>query len=105
MECPICQATLKIDKFNNIIEEKCIANIEDHFYCTRSSKNDFISKQKIRLKDNEHNLVIVINHDQQTCEVWRDDDSKKISVPISFQADFSDLEKIKQKIKTYLLFG
>lgn len=106
MQCPICQAALKRDSFNNIIEEKCISDAEDHFYCTRSyAQDEIILKQKIRLKDNEHNLIIVIHHDQQTCDVWRDDDKKKISVPISFQADFSDLDKIKQKIKTYLLFG
>ena len=104
MQCPICQSSLKIEKFGETTEERCIFNIEDHFFCTRS-KDSFISKQKIRLKDNENNLVVVIDYDQQTCEVWRNDDDKKIFVPIAFQADFSNLDKIKQKIKTYLLFG
>lgn len=107
--CPICQAQLKREKLDSsLVEEKCIADIESHFYALRISELEYsnlILKQKIRLKDNEHNLIIVINHDQQTCDVWRDDDTKKISVPLTFQIDFSNLEKIKQKIKTYLLFG
>jgi hypothetical protein len=97
MQCPICHAILKKDIFNNIVEERCISDTENHFYGTRSYQDDIISKLKIRLKDNEHNLVIVIDHDQQTCEVWRDDDNKKISVPTSFQVDFSDLDKVEKE--------
>lgn len=109
--CPICQAQLKKEKlYASVTEVRCIADIENHFYGLRLNELEYsnlILKQKIRLRDNNHNLIIVFNHDQQTCDVWRDSDAKKISLPMSptFQLDFSNPEKIKQKIKTYLLLG
>lgn len=110
--CPICQKQL--ERINKIkyIDYQCAG--EEHYYGKRI-KDSVLTAVKIRFKESDGSkLYIKFYYDTNVTEVWSkkpldqtDQYSKQNRIPIdrTFVPDFTDLDKIKQKIKTYLLFS
>ena len=113
-KCPICNKKLttnrsfsyKNNKYSKYTDYECKYK-EDHFFVKRiNCRMTNESKVKIRLSD-ETSLIsyyLKINYDENTSEVWVKD-SNKITINQVFVPDYSDLTKLKEKIKTYLNFS
>lgn len=83
----------------------------DHFFAKRILNNK-VSILKIRLNDFEFKLFLKVDFDKNISQVWTKSNElnykiriKPIEVGFAFQPDFADLSKLRQKIKTYLLFS
>lgn len=114
--CPICNALLEKDSIfeldNDIEDYYCRLN-DDHFYGKRigigsvKDCSDNILNIKVRFTDeNDNDLYLSVNFDKQISEVWSEPDSKnKVQIDQMIIPDFSNIDKIKQKIKTCLTFS
>ena len=107
--CPICKSELELEIRNrsSAIEttiQYCRYNSDNHFYGKQLLKDDII-KLKIRLIENNNYLNIRFDYELNFMEVWSDSDFNRIRIEYTFVPDFSDIEKLKSKIKTYLLFS
>lgn len=106
--CPICQRELS--RVSNEIQFESTYgctnrpndDMIDHYYGYRVSGDELISS-KIRIG----NLVLQIMYEEGISRVWTlgTEESKKVKINYILEPDFSDLEKIKRKIKTLLTFS
>ena len=107
--CKICKSEMVISLLDRSFY--CRNNANDHFYGERFLA-DTLMKIKIRLTDEGgEKLYISFDYKSNTTEVWsrklslRDNDTVKIPIDGTFIPDYSDINKLKSKIKTYLLFS
>lgn len=114
-QCPIC--TKLLDKQDKIkyIDYHCMQ--DDHYFGERFVHQE-LTKVKIRFREpNQEKFYIKFHYDTDFTEVWSikpppdgmevDEYTKPARIPISgtFVPDYTDIDKLKQKIKTYLLFS
>lgn len=105
-QCPICQNSLSEEEVFHQSEEKdFVCHKENHFFGARLKDNKPIAL-KLRLTDGKDKLYLRINYEANYSSIWtKADEPRPIKVPGVISSDFSDLDKIKRKIKTYLLFS
>lgn len=107
--CPICQNTLSPEQ-NKIMYQDfvCRKDLDSHsfIYRYRPALNEVV-QLKVRITEEDGSkLYFKVYYDQDRSEVWtRTNDNERISISHAFKPDFSDLGKLKQKIKTYLIFS
>jgi len=108
-KCLICNKKLERED-NSSIKRKWAK--QHDFICRNDSKHFFamrrmgetVVKLKFRIEDDdESNIFVQLNYDQSFTEIWKKD-SNKIKIESFPSLDFSDIEKLKKKIKTYLVF-
>lgn len=112
--CPVCSATLVKEDKLKYIDYYCKHNRDDHSYGIRYVKDE-LTKVKVRFREpNKDKLYIKFHYDLGHMEVWGiknhpenvdPDVPVRITIAGTFIPDFSDVEKLKQKIKTYLIFS
>lgn len=71
-------------------------------------KEDNTLSLKIRLKEGIDKFFLRIDYDvnQPISSLWtKEGDIRPIKIPGILISDFSDINKLRQKIKTYLLFS
>ena len=110
--CPICNRVLIRDHMIKYIDYSCKNNTNNHFYAKRLVE-DVLTKVKLRLTDKSGEKIYVkFNYDLNNFEVWSkmpdknfDFAPKRILINGTFIPDFSDIEKLKSKIKVYLTFS
>jgi hypothetical protein len=114
-KCPICDSLMEltIKQFSitvNHTTEEIISGIEfdcrkdDHLFSTRiiGSKTQ---KVKVRVgNQRDKSYYMMVHFDEGYTNVWIDD-GKKIKIQSTAIQDFSDIEKIKRKIQTYIVFS
>lgn len=93
--CPICNK--KLYETKKYHDYQCYNDV-NHFYI-HNMKNDKIAGMIFRLND----FVVDIDFDRNTSIIrqrwgWK---SRSININNAFQPDFSDLKKLKQKLKFY----
>lgn len=103
--CPICLKHLNESRRDNkdYVDYKCHGDSDDdHFYVHRILNGDII-KIKFRIDD----MYLKINFDEGFSQAWPIDSliQDRVTVNHALELDFSDLEKIKSKIKTILTFS
>lgn len=106
--CPICQRELSRVSDETQIESiygctnRPKDSITDHYYGYKILGDELISS-KVRIG----NLVIQILYREGISKVWTfgAEESKKVKINFILEPDFSDLEKIKRKIRTLLTFS
>jgi hypothetical protein len=106
-QCPICQNEMVIDEHKiKYVDYVCRFDLDDHLYMHRVCQ-DKIMQLKIRFTEPDHSRIYVkIYYDQGKSEVWtRSQDNERIKIGHVFDLDFSEIDKLKRKIKTYLLFS
>ncbi len=107
--CPICTKDMIEENKIKYIDYYCRERA-DHFYACRILNNEQI-KIKMRFTDTLENgtkekLFLKVNFDEGTSQVWtKNNDNNRIQIDQIFNPDFSDLDKLKVKIRTYLLFS
>lgn len=110
--CPICnQATKFIGSGSNdptvmydFRDYACYTNRDDHFYTYRFI-DQAVSLLKIRLHDEAGiPLYLQISYDKDKSEVWtKPNSTDKINIGKAFTPNFSDLDKLVNKLKLYIL--
>jgi len=109
--CPICQAELKQDyrserKPLHEHDFTCSMRDDNHSYSIRTV-DDTMVKIKVRLQDtDDERLIFLIDYADHKLEIWtKAGQTNRVVIPVSFEPDFSDIEKLKEKIRTYLIFA
>lgn len=109
--CPICHHEMEMTHLISYKDYYCRGG-DEHFYGKRV-KNNVLTKLKIRFKEvSGEKIYIKFNYDLNSMQVWSKkpgdfDDSRDARIPIegTFEPDFSDINKLKSKIKVYLTFS
>ena len=105
--CPICNQSTHLDRNDKSFKDYiCRTNLDEHVYMYRMIKN-VMTQMKVRFTDLDGTkLYFKILYDQDRSEVWtKPNDKERINIGKAFIPDFSDIDKLKQKIKVYLLFS
>jgi hypothetical protein len=108
-QCPICQNKLEPQE-NKILYQDyvCRYNLDSHsfIYRYRPAVNE-VAQLKVRITDDDGSkLYFKVYYDQDRSEVWtRTNDNQRINIEHAFVPDYSDLDKLKQKIRTYIIFS
>jgi len=104
--CPICSNQLKEEPVFASQETDLICRQEDHLLAKRMSAAGDLMIVKLRIKDGAHKFFAQFDYKDNTTSLWtKANERHPIKVPSIISTDLSNLDKIKQKIKTYLLFS
>lgn len=92
------------------LDYACRNDPDTHMYIHRVKRDDEkIHQLKVRITEPDGTkLCCKILYDKNLAEVWTGsstDDSNRIQIGNVFDIDFSDLDKLKQKIRMYMLFS
>lgn len=115
-KCPICSRQMEPDYKVKYLDYSCLS--DDHGYSIRLVENPFtkaVKQTKIRIRLgrlDDKNYLLKINFDEGYSEVWSSigttshkDVNKRLKIEKTWSPDVSDLEKLKNKIKMYLIFS
>jgi hypothetical protein len=114
--CPVCGNNLQIVDHIDYADHSCWK--DDHFYGIRINSDKFISANepeptyvtphisiiKLRLTENNSKKYIKIDYENQITEYWVDT-GNRIRLNLVFEPNFSDYQKIFNKIKSLLIFA
>ncbi len=110
--CPICNSHLTPELYVKYTDFSC--RDDAHFFSIREREDAFSKtihkvKLKVRVGDMEKQaFVLKLNYDECTSEIWtinNGNNSDRLKINTVLNVDFSDIEKIKNKILTYLNFS
>jgi hypothetical protein len=105
--CPICQTKLAREHKISYIEYHCFPPRDDHHYAKRIKREDSSMLQfKVRLTESGNNLYLKVDTENGQSFVWSKAGSdERVKIDQIVSTDFSDIDKLREKIKTYLVFG
>lgn len=102
--CLICGKEMTLAHKINYADYHC-AHQDGHHFAYRIKENS-MTKLRIRLGEGADKIHLKVHYDQGYSEVWsksRSVNRPRINHIVSI--DFTDLDKLKNKLKTYLLFA
>ncbi len=105
--CPICQKEMTKEHKIKFIDYYCDPPQPDHHYSIRYVDTQ-VMKVKVRLTDVKHRdtLFFKIDYVEGNTQVWiTPNDPKRTVIPQTFTPDFSQIDKLRAKIRTYLVFS
>ena len=107
--CPICQRKLTKEHKISHIDYHCYPPLLDHHYAKRVDRENKLLQVKIRLtEENDTTLYYKIDLEENQSYVWTKPgaiDKNRIKIDYAIIPDFTDLEKLKLKLKTYIIFS
>lgn len=106
--CPICNSPLIEEEVYpaQLGDKDFICRKENHFLAKRVKSTGETSILKFRLKEGNEKLFIKLNYKSNHTSIWtKPNEVRPIRVPGLIALDLSNIHKLKQKIKTYLLFS
>jgi hypothetical protein len=111
--CPICNKKMSVENKIKYIDYKCVT--DEHYYGVRIVEDTFTNelrplKVKIRLGDDKvKSFLLKINYDEGFSEVWtrsgKTESANRSRIEKVFTPDFSNMDKLLNKIKTYIVFS
>jgi len=102
--CYICGEEMRVEEKATHIDHYCVPRWDDH-HLTLRMNGEAITKMRIRFQEPDGRLHLRIHYDEGYSEVWGKADSERIKIPQVIEIDFSDIPKLKHKIRTYLVFS
>lgn len=105
--CPICQRKMTKEDKIKYKDYYCSPVQSDHHYSVREVKK-IETKIKIRLSDSNGNLYLLVNYVEGFLQVWTKADiphEQRTQINQIFYPDFTQIEKLRAKIRTYLTFS
>lgn len=104
--CPICKRLLTHEHKISYIDYYCHPSKPDHHYAVRLV-HDQIVQMKIRLSKTKNKLFFKINYTDNYSEIWTqaDDNMTRVRIEYTFTPNFEDLEKLENKVRTYMLLS
>jgi hypothetical protein len=112
--CPICQREMKKEHRIKFIDYHCFPVRTNHHYSLRTTIIGDKIECKVRFGDRYGNRILLkIMYTEGYSEVWTDDRKiiddadppPRTRINQIIDLNFDDLEKLKNKIKTMLVFG
>lgn len=105
--CPICKRQLTREQKSEYVEYHCFPPQSSHHYSCRTALDGQMLKMKVRISSGPDKMFFKINYDQGFSQIWTnpDDDEARIKVNHVFEPDLSDLEALRNKLRTYLVFS
>jgi hypothetical protein len=83
--------------------------VSDHHYAVRVSTEaeEQVLKVKIRVSPEKDRYYLKLHYDQGYSQVWanRDEDEQKVKINHIFEPDLTDMNALRHKLKTYLVFS
>jgi hypothetical protein len=104
--CLVCNKEMEIH--NKIAFVDYICNRSDDHHFSWRIKNQSLIKLRIRFQDDKHRLCLKVHYDEQYSQVWskaKTPDIDRIRINQIIVPNFEDIEKLKNKIRTLLVFG
>lgn len=110
--CPICQRILTVEHKISYVDYHCHPSVKGHHYAERM-KDDHHLRMKIRLTDvvmssgpDLPHMYLHIHYDDGYSEIWTNPDQlDRIRIHHVFVPDFTDLNALKNKLQTYIIFS
>lgn len=102
--CLVCGNEMTMDHKIEYADYYCALR-DTHHFSYRVKENRMI-KLRVRLGEGRDKIQLKVHYDDGYSEIWRS--SRSVNRPRInhiIAPDFTDLEKLKNKIKTYLLFA
>ena len=105
--CPICKRQLSSEQKTEYVEYHCFPPQSDHHYACRTSLEGQALKVKIRIGSGDNKMFVKINYDDGFSQIWTDPDDEDARTKINhvFDPDLSDLDALRNKLRTYLVFS
>jgi hypothetical protein len=102
--CLVCNREME-SKHLNMYEDHFCNTQKDHNFSWRIRHNN-LAKLRIRFMTGQERLCLKIHYDEGYSEVWsKINTANRIRINQIVVPDFTDLEKLKNKIRTLLVFG
>ena len=103
-QCLVCNKEMEVAHKIAFIDHFCNKS-DDHHFSWRIKDNRLL-KLRIRFEDGKERLCLKVHYDESYSEVWSKAKSdNRIRINQIVIPDFSDIEKLKNKIRTLLVFG
>jgi hypothetical protein len=103
-ECLVCRKEMDVHNKIMYIDHTCNLN-DDHHFSWRIKDNSLV-KLRIRLSSNGERLCLKIHYDEGYSEVWsKSNTTNRIRVDQIVVPNFEDIELLKNKIRTILVFA
>jgi hypothetical protein len=102
-DCLICGREMDLNHKIKYIDHFCSTQDDHHLSWRLIGSN--MAKLRIRFRDGKERLCLKIHYDEKYSEVWTDDESKRIQIGQIIVPNFQDIELLKNKIRTILVFS
>ena len=103
-QCLVCNQEME-DKNQIAYVDHFCKKSDDHHFSWRIRNNNLI-KLRIRFKTGTERLCLKVHYDEGYSEVWSKSNTiNRVRIDSIIAPDFSDIEKLKNKIRTILVFG
>jgi len=101
-DCLVCNKEMEMHHKIMYIDYSCNRS-DDHHFSWRIKDNRLV-KLRIRFQDNSERLCLKIHYDEQYSEVWSKS-ANRIRINQVVIPNFQNIEVLKNKIRTMLVFG
>jgi hypothetical protein len=104
-QCPICKSEMNKNDLVSYIDYFCWPIKEDHHY-SRRIRGTELQIEKIRISTKEETFYLKLDYSNILSEIWtKPNGSHKVQLDHLINVDFTDLNKLEEKLKTYILFS
>ena len=101
-DCPICKRDMEMHHKIMYIDYTCNRS-DSHHFSWRIKDNNLA---KLRICFNEEALCLKVHYDEKYSEAWTaDKPDSKLRINQIVIPNFEDIEKLKNRIRTLLVFG
>ncbi len=104
-ECSVCHKELVAEEKTTHKDYSC--NNDDHHFAIRI-KDGVTTKMRVRFDNDKDRMVLKIHYDEGYSEVWSQatyTNEGKIKLNQIVPTNFEDIAKLKNKIRTILVFS
>lgn len=102
--CPVCHHEMYVRKFSDPTTDYICEGNNDHWFGIREEYNKTIYL-KVRFTQSHNKYYLMINYPKNLTQVWTAKNKTRIRIHSVFTPDFSDINKLMNKIKTYLVLS
>jgi len=104
LRCLVCDREMEANNKIMYIDHFC-DKVDDHHFSMRIREN-VMHKLRIRFQTGDERLCLKVHYDEGYSEVWtRSNSELRVKIDQIVVPDFTDAEKLKDKIRTILLFS
>jgi hypothetical protein len=100
-QCLVCHKEMEIYHRIKFIDHSCVS--KDHNFSWRIQDGQLI-KLRIRFLNDKERLCLKVHYDDKYSEVWGQTGSARIRLDQIIIPDFENIEILKNKLRTILVF-
>lgn len=104
LHCLICDREMEANNKIMYVDNFC-DKVDDHHFTMRI-REGAMHKLRIRFQTGDERLCMKIHYDDGYTEVWSKSDPKvRVKIDQIIVPDFTNIEKLKDKMRTILMFS